>query len=167
MAHHLSGDALGSICKKIFVPPPLSELIKTDEKEAQFLVLNNIKQELEGTPHITCKDVESSYNYSRRKQCVNLKIKIASLHDYIHDLAFELNFNDEAQLVIDSDYYRKKYFFRNVNQLTQLKDAIQKKAFVEGQKHAIIDGEALKKAKIKDFKKNAIISKIIAPIPLF
>ena len=85
MAYQLSGNALASICKKIFVPPPLSELIKADTEKAQFLVLNNIKQELEGLSHITSKDVENSYNYSRKKKCVNLKIKMASLHDYIND----------------------------------------------------------------------------------
>jgi hypothetical protein len=160
MAYHLMGSSLTSICEKIFVIPPLSQLVKADTEKAQFLVLNKIKQEIEGVTHITCKDVERSYNYPRRKECVNLKITISSLHDHIYNLSFELNFNEDKQLIIDVDRY-KKYFFREVSQLAEFREAIQKIAQVTGKRHAISDGEALKRDKIKDLKKKAIIAKVL------
>jgi hypothetical protein len=166
MSYNLTDGVLDTICKKIFMPTALLAVIKAETKKTQTLVLNNIKQALEGRAHINCQNVDSDYNYGyARKQCLNLKMTIDSSNDYIDDVRFELNFNQAHQLVIEIGY-RKKYFFTDANQIETLKNEIQKAAILAGKKCEIAEGEALKKAKIKDFKKKAIIAKALELLQL-
>jgi hypothetical protein len=146
-----------AICRKIFTGQPA--LIFHAETEAEQVdVLQKIIQAFQKNQDIRCGEIVIQPHYG-----VRLKIELAYLLSFSQtvDCRFHFDKNNDLSVTIDKEYHHLHYHLQHTNQVIELQNAFQKAAILANKRVEELKANGLKRDKIKDLKKKAIIAKVL------
>ena len=145
-----------AIGRKIFNKPP-SPNFNANTTDKQVDVLKKIIKELEGVEDIKTYDVINHEHYGVRTE---IRIQYNGHREVTCSMRFGKN-ND-----LSIHLYPDEHHLGDVSQLIALKNAIQKAAIVANEKAIESKANSLKRDKIKELKKKAIIAKALELVQL-
>ncbi len=131
--YDLINGVLVPICKKIFAISA-SPCLKVETKKKQEKVLEDFKKEMENMAYVNCGNVQISTNYYSKKEYARLYFNIDSACKRIDSVRCELQFDEYGGLTIEIGH-NKTYFFKNINQIVELREEIQKAAIFAYKKY--------------------------------
>ena len=141
-----------AICKKIFGLTP-SPSFQTKLEKQQIEMCKMITKELGGVKNIKCGEIKNIQYYGVR---MSLEINYSS--DY-QSMNCQFHFEKSGQLVLSLG--RNNCYLTHINQIIELKDALQKAAIIADKRAIELEANAVKRDKIKELKKKAIVAKAL------
>ena len=141
-----------TICNKLFGLMP-SPLFQTKIEEEQIEKLKMITQELEGIEDIACGEIRNASHYGVR---MSIKIKYSGGYQ-----SMDCGFYFEKSGHLEFNMGRSNCYLNNINQIIELKEALQKAAIIADKRAIELEANAVKRDKIKEIKRKAIVAKAL------